>query len=145
MKCRCQQDNPSAAKFCLECWAPLDAAAATGGFYAELQAVGRGQHDLRIMAGCGGVHPWNHDREDRRSYDREHRSNQEERPGVRPHRPKRDDDEQERQIEKVREGREVLAARRLKLPGYRSLLERDLQGEARPAQRFIFVPGDESS
>ena len=39
MKCpRCQQENPPQAKFCLECGAPLDAAAATGGFYAELQA-----------------------------------------------------------------------------------------------------------
>src|SRR5262245_4965713 len=37
MKCpRCQQDNPSQAKFCLECGAPLYAAA--GGFYAGLQA-----------------------------------------------------------------------------------------------------------
>src|SRR5262245_43519711 len=35
---RCQQDNPLAAKFCTACGAPLDAAAANGGFYAELQA-----------------------------------------------------------------------------------------------------------
>src|SRR6186713_2981229 len=39
MKCpRCQHDNPSAAKFCLKCGAPLDAAAATVGFHVELQA-----------------------------------------------------------------------------------------------------------
>src|SRR5262245_48956683 len=37
MKCpRCEQDNPSHAKFCLECGAPLYVAA--GGFYAELHA-----------------------------------------------------------------------------------------------------------
>src|SRR5713101_7170275 len=38
MKCpRCQQENPPEAKFCLGCGAPLDATAAIGGFYAELQ------------------------------------------------------------------------------------------------------------
>jgi len=37
MKCpRCQQENPSQAKFCLGCGAPLDATAAIDGFYAEL-------------------------------------------------------------------------------------------------------------
>src|SRR5262249_31405557 len=35
---RCQQDNPSQAKFCLDCGAPVGAVAATGGSYAELQA-----------------------------------------------------------------------------------------------------------
>jgi predicted amidophosphoribosyltransferase len=38
MKCpRCQQENPPKAKFCLGCGAPLDATAAIGGFYAQLQ------------------------------------------------------------------------------------------------------------
>jgi len=38
MNCpRCQQENPPEAKFCLGCGAPLDATAAIGGFYAELQ------------------------------------------------------------------------------------------------------------
>jgi len=38
MKCsRCQQENPPQAMFCLRCGAPLDATAAIGGFYAELQ------------------------------------------------------------------------------------------------------------
>jgi two-component system, NtrC family, sensor kinase len=38
MKCsRCRRDNPSAAMFCSWCGAPLDATAAIGGFYAELQ------------------------------------------------------------------------------------------------------------
>jgi hypothetical protein len=39
MKCpRCQQENPSRAKFCLECGTPLGDATGTEGSYAELRA-----------------------------------------------------------------------------------------------------------
>jgi two-component system, NtrC family, sensor kinase len=39
MQCpRCQHDNPSHAKFCLECGAPLMVSASTEGSYAELRA-----------------------------------------------------------------------------------------------------------
>ena len=39
MQCpRCQHENPSQAKFCLECGAPLSDATATEGSFAELRA-----------------------------------------------------------------------------------------------------------
>jgi predicted amidophosphoribosyltransferase len=38
MKCpRCQQDNPSHAKFCLECGAPVNGAAPIATSYAQLK------------------------------------------------------------------------------------------------------------